>query len=280
MFGWFGKKEVETKVEVKNISEDFSGFDAITNFLYKKSGIIDLEKRALSSSRLKQYAREHSIYTTTEFLQLLQQQTEAYQEAINIVTVNETYFFREIKELNWLINYIKESDKKLKILSMPCSSGEEIYSIILLMLKNNIPLDKVELVGYDINSQMIQKAKKATYHEHSLHNVDDLTRENYFSITQDKQYTLQSHILTNATFKQQNIFEIDTTQEKYDVILSRNMFIYFDEAKKAKAVEIITKMLDHDGIFIKGHADNIAPNKNLNNIAYGVYKFYTPCFKL
>jgi len=273
MFGWFNKKKVDDKVEVQNLTEDFSDFDIITNFLYEKSGIIDLDKRALSSSRLKQYALENSINTTDKFIEVLKQQGEVYQQAINIVTVNETYFFREVKELNWLINHIKNSTKKLKILSMPCSSGEEIYSIVLLMLKNNISLDKVELVGFDINSQMIQKAKKATYNEHSLHNVDDLTRENYFSIIEDNQYTLKSHIITNTKFKKQNIFEIDTTQEKYDIVLSRNMFIYFDEIKKQKAMEIITNILTNDGIFIKGHADNIETNKKLKNIAYGVYKF-------
>ena len=273
MFGWFNKKKVADKVEVQNLTEDFSDFDIITNFLYEKSGIIDLDKRALSSSRLKQYALENSINTTDKFIEVLKQQGEVYQQAINIVTVNETYFFREVKELNWLINHIKNSTKKLKILSMPCSSGEEIYSIVLLMLKNNISLDKVELVGFDINSQMIQKAKKATYNEHSLHNVDDLTRENYFSIIEDNQYTLKSHIITNTKFKKQNIFEIDTTQEKYDIVLSRNMFIYFDEIKKQKAMEIITNILTNDGIFIKGHADNIETNKKLKNIAYGVYKF-------
>jgi len=274
MFGWFKKKDVDKEVKITHNTEDFSNFNVITDFLYQKSGIIDLDKRALSSSRLKQYALEQSIYTTDEFLRALNQRDDLYQEAINIVTVNETYFFRELKELNWLINYIKNSPKKLKILSIPSSSGEEIYSILLLMLKENIPLDKVELIGYDINSQMIRKAREAIYHEHSLHNIDNITREKYFSSVGENQFLLDSSITLHTQFKQQNIFEIDTTKEKYDIVLSRNMLIYFDNKKCQEAVEIIIKMLNKDGIFIKGHADAVSSNINLKNIAYGVYKTF------
>ncbi|MEO1953354.1 MAG: CheR family methyltransferase [Campylobacterales bacterium] len=273
MFDWLFKKNNSEEIvtDVKS-TQDWSDFEKITEYLYKQSGIIDLEKKALSSSRIKHYALENKIYTTYQLLQALEDKGKIYQDIIDIVTVNETYFLRELKELNWLIEYIKNSDKSLKILSMPCSSGEEIYSILLLMLQKNIPLEKVELVGYDINSQMIQRAKEAIYDEHSLHNMEKSIIEKYFSKVEDNKYKLSSFITSHTFFKQQNIFEIDISKESYDIILSRNMLIYFDEEKREKAVDIILKMLKSDGIFLKGHADNIPTGYNLKNIALGVYK--------
>jgi len=273
MFDWLFKKNNSEEIvtDVKP-TQDWSNFDKITNYLYDESGIIDLEKRALSSLRIKHYAIENRIYTTYELLESLKDKGKIYQDIINIATVNETYFLRELKELNWLVEYIKNSDKNLKILSMPCSSGEEIYSILLLMLQNDIPLDKIELIGYDINSQMIQKAKEAIYYEHSLHSVSNDLREKYFIKLNDKQFKLKDFITLHTTFKQQNIFEIDTDKESYDIILSRNMLIYFDEKKRNEAVSIISKMLNDGGIFLKGHADNISLGDNLKNIAHGVYK--------
>ncbi|NPA59424.1 MAG: hypothetical protein GXO30_02995, partial [Epsilonproteobacteria bacterium] len=110
------------------------------------------------------------------------------------------------------------------------------------------------------------------YDEHSLYSVDKKTRDMYFTKVDDNKLSISRDIKKDTFFKQQNIFSIDVTKEKYDVILSRNMFIYFDEIKRIQATQIIIDMLNEGGIFIKGHADYIYKNKNLKNIAFGIYK--------
>jgi len=273
LFSWLkSDQKQEEKVTVENKNPNFSNFTVVTEFLYIKSGIVDLDKRALTTSRLQQYAMTQNIYTTTDFMKELENSQNFYQEIINIATVNETFFFREIKELNWLIEYIESSSKHLKILSMPSSSGEEVYSILLLMLKRAIPLDKVSIVGYDINSHAVNHAQEARYEEHSLHKIEESLRNKYFRKNSDNSYSLSSEINTHAKFKQQNIFELENFGEKFDVILSRNMFIYFDAQKRVKAIDIIVNMLNIEGVFIKGHADQISDIKSLKNIQYGIYK--------
>ncbi len=273
IFDWLNKKEDE-KIEEDCITRkaDFSSFKEVTDYIYELSGIIDLDKRALTSSRLQQYAISQDIYTTTEFLAKMKSSKEFDQEVINIATVNETFFMRELKELEWLIGHIKRSEKRLKILSMPSSSGEEIYSILLLMLQRGVDLNRVEISGYDINSNAVPNAIKGEYDEHSLHKIDEHLRTKYFNKNEENHFEIIEMIKNSVKFEQKNIFDLANEKSKYDVILSRNMFIYFDDEKRELALNIISNLLKTNGIYIKGHADHIKNHPNLENIEYGIYK--------
>jgi len=272
-YDWLNKKnEPEEKERITQKVADFSSFKIVTDYIYEKSGIIDLDKRALAASRVQQFAQTQDIYNTNELLSKMKSDSSFYQEIINIVTVNETYFMRELKELEWLVSYIKKSDRKLKILSMPSSSGEEVYSILLLLLKNSIDINKVEIRGYDINSQAVEHATKGEYEEHSLHKIDKSTRDLYFTQTENNSYIISSMLKNSVSFYQKNIFDIENEDGKYDVVLSRNMFIYFDDEKREKALNKIVNILKPEGIYIKGHADYIKNHPNLENIEYGIYK--------
>jgi len=272
IFGWFCKNEESAVIEEKIVrNADFSQFSKVTYFIYEKSGITDLDKRALTSSRLQKYAMSQDVYTTDEFINTMKNKSDFYQEVINIATVNETFFLREEKKLHWLIEHIQESNKTLKILSMPCSSGEEVYSILLLMLAKNIALTRVEIEGYDINSDAISRAKKAEYDEHSLHKIDTEMKCKYFHINKDGYYKVNSELKSRVNFKQKNIFDIDTDRASYDIVLSRNMFIYFNDEKRKIATDIIVHLLKPDGVYIKGHADDIYAHPHLKNRAYGIY---------
>lgn len=271
-FDWL-YKEKETIEEVcVEREDDFSNFKLVTDYIYEKSGITDLDKRALTSSRAQQYAITQDVYTTHEFLNKMKNENDFFQEIMNIATVNETFFLREVKELEWLINYIKESNERLKILSMPSSSGEEIYSILLMLNRAGVDISRVDMRGYDINSQAVEQAKSGIYDEHSLHKIDEETRRNCFDKTQDNCYQISSRLRDSVSFRQNNIFDLDSSSEEYDVILSRNMFIYFDDEKRKLATDIIANLLKPDAIFIKGHADHIYKHPQLENIAYGIYK--------
>jgi len=273
LFAWFNEKdETQTQEICVERETDFSGFKEVTDYLYEKSGIIDLEKRALTASRLQQYAISQDVYSSQSLIQKMQNNPSFYQQIINIATVNETFFMREVKELEWLINYVKDSSKTFKILSMPCSSGEEIYSILLMMQENGVDFNRVEITGHDINSDAIARAVEGEYDEHSLHKINQKTRERHFTKNQNNHYEISSEIKRLPTFSQMNVFDLAGTTNEYDVILSRNMFIYFDETKRKKATEIIADALKPDGIYLKGHADQIYKHPNLKNVAFGVYK--------
>ena len=271
LFSLFSKKKIEELENIVKQQADFSSFNRVTDYIYEKSGITDLDTRALAASRMQQYAMNQNIYTSAEFLTMMKENTSFYQEVMNIATVNETFFMREVKELEWLVEYIQSTHKKLKILSMPSSSGEEIYSILIMLGERGISLDKVEMYGYDINSQAIKNAKDGQYEEHSLHKLDSNLRMKHFSQEGDI-YKISSSIQMHTHFEQNNIFEVDARKHNFDVVLSRNMFIYFDDEKRKRALNIIIELLNPNGIYIKGHADHIAKHNNLEKICYGIYK--------
>lgn len=268
---FFSIKKIQEPKNVMKKQADFSSFSCVTDYIYEKSGITDLDTRALAASRMQQYAMSQNIYTSGKFLNMMKENTSFYQEIINIATVNETFFMREIRELEWLVDYIQTTSKKLKILSMPSSSGEEIYSILIMLSQRGISLDKVEIYGYDINSHAIKNAQDGCYEEHSLHKLDTDVRMKYFT-QEENIYKISSSLEKYTQFKQSNIFEIDTNKQKFDVVLSRNMFIYFDDEKRERALNVIVKLLNLNGIYIKGHADQINETKYLEKIDYGVYK--------
>lgn len=272
IFSLFSKKKTQ-ELEKPTLKEaDFSSFKLVTDYIYEKSGITDLDTRALSASRMQKYAMSQDIYTSSEFLSAMKKDKHFYQEAINIATVNETFFMREVRELEWLVDYIKASSGKLKILSMPSSSGEEIYSILIMLSERGISLEKIEMYGYDINSHAIKSAYDGVYEKHSLHKIDTQLRKKYFTLENERIYKISPSIQKYTRFEQKNIFELDTTKQKFDVVLSRNMFIYFDNVKRQCALNIILELLNPNGIYIKGHADHINEHPNLLKISYGVYK--------
>jgi len=273
MFDWLGKKEIEEVQEVCiKRDADFSNFKKVTDYIYEKSGIIDLDKRALTASRLQQYAISEDIYTTQDFYDAMIKRDDFYQESINIATVNETFFLRELKELNWLVEYIKNANTNFKILSMPSSSGEEVYSILILLSEVGVDLNKIEINGFDINSDAVKNSMRGEYDEHSLHKLDTKIRDKYFRRNEEGHYEISSHIKSHANFFQNNIFNLDSKSSKYDIVLSRNMFIYFDDEKRKEALNIIINLLKQNGIYIKGHADHIKPSSELKSIAFGIYE--------
>ena len=130
LFDFFKNKDtIEKEEEKENIilQKNFKNFNLVTEYIYQKSGITDLEKRALVSSRLTDFAMKYQINTTDSFIEKMQIDNEFYQNVVNIVTVNETYFFREKEELDFLTQYITKEFRSINILSMPSSSGEEVY---------------------------------------------------------------------------------------------------------------------------------------------------------
>lgn len=281
VFDWLSKKEIQEVKREHQHDSDFSSFNLVTDFIYEQSGIIDLDKRALTASRIQEYAKSINIYTTEGLLAKLKEMDESYQEIMNIATVNETFFMRELKELEWLVQYIKNyhnenlsgRNKTFKILSMPCSSGEEIYSILLMLETAGINMTEIEITGYDLNSQAIKNAKNAEYDERSLHKIDINMRNKYFTKIDDL-FQISSVIREKPTFLQKNIFDLVNEKPSYDVVLSRNMFIYFDDEKRALALDIIANLLNEGGIYIKGHADHIKEHRYLKKIEYGIYQKY------
>jgi len=274
LMDWLFKNEEEPKAKeyTPSIKNDFSDLDAVWEHIYKKSGIVDLDKRIIVSSRLQQFANENEIYTSEQLLQKMKSSEEFSQDILNIVTVNETYFFREINELNWLVNHVKSISGNLKILSMPCSTGEEVFSILIMLKEAGVDLNRIHISGYDINSYAVKSAADGFFTERSVHKIDENLKSKYFTKDDKDFHHISESLKSHTSFEKRNIFDLTGERNKFDIVLSRNMFIYFNDEKRAQALDIIANLLKTSGTYIKGHADHIKPHPNLKNIKFGIYQ--------
>jgi len=189
------------------------------------------------------------------------------QDLINIFMVNETYFFREKYQFDTLINYVlpeidllRPKNEVINILCAPVSTGEELYSIAIMLMEEGNLINKRDfmLLGIDIDSDAIEKAKKGIYSERSVHKLPEEIKEKYFVKTGNK-YRVKDFLRKAVNFKIANI--MDKYQMKklgmFDVIFSRNMLIYFDEKSKREVIATFYSMLKNDGYLFLGHAERV-----------------------
>jgi chemotaxis protein methyltransferase CheR len=202
---------------------------------------------------------------------LVSQTTESEQEwqaFIVLLTNLESFFFRDQGQFSLLRKQIlpeiiqrKQSQKILRICSAGCSTGEEPYSLAIL-LKELIPdLEQWNLLilGVDINTVALEKAREGIYRSWSLRGVDQAIRQKYFQL-EDNQYYLDSEIRQMVSFETSSlvkdpVFKTNSKLREMDLIICRNVFIYFETSAIAKVLEKFYKLLQPSGYLLTGHSE-------------------------
>ena len=245
-------------------------FAKIGEFIYRKSGIYLEEDKHFE--KLAKYidarAAELELDSFRKYffkLRFDDSDADEFQALMNAITVNETYFFREKDQFEVLVNHIlpelhesMPTNRPLRILSSPCSTGEEPYSMILHIVEEANIVEKrdIEVVGIDIDSTVIEKAKAAKYTERSVHAIPKNILHKWF----DKKtfgYNLGEDLQGSVDFQVANIFDKSQMRKlgKFDVIFSRNMLIYFDDASRKEVAMTFYDMLNPGGYVLLGHAE-------------------------
>lgn len=238
--------------EINFTDEELTSFIRLMNEL---SGNDLSEKKAALSVKLKSFLKDYTqVSNFKEFLLRLQYDKKLRQDTIDFITVNETYFYRELSQLKEALYYLKSLDRKVNILCAPCSSGEEVYTLALLAI-SNFTKDSLQILGIDINSKAIQKAKEAVYQGRSLHRLSEGEKSRYFQ-KDGNTYTLKTSELCRCRFELCNVFDKKFLElGKFDVIFSRNMMIYFDYESRLKFVENLHKVANFECRLYIGNAD-------------------------
>ena len=245
-------------------------FTKIGEFIYRKSGIhLEHDKHY---EKLAKYIDQRS--SELEFdnfrkyffkLRFEDKDGTEFQELMNAITVNETYFFREKDQFEVLVNSILPElhnsipgSRPLRILSSPCSTGEEPYSMILHIVEegNIVEQRDIEVVGIDIDSTVIKKAKAAKYTDRSIHAIPKDILGRWF-VKKGLGYNLGEDLQGTVDFHVANVFDKAQMRKlgKFDVIFSRNMLIYFDDASRKEVAMTFYDMLNPGGYVLLGHAE-------------------------
>lgn len=206
--------------------------------------------------------------TARAYLTLLKHHEGEFQELVSLLTINETYFFREAEQLTLLTERLmprllqkRSGDQPIRILSAGCSSGEEPYSIAMALLEKygDSAARMVSIVGGDIDQRALSKARLGSYGAFSFRGVSEDLKQRYFT-QQGNTALVADKVRAMVTFQQLNL--LSATQPDGlatpDIILFRNVSIYFDTPTRKAILQNLNSMMGETGILLVGTAETLA----------------------
>ena len=241
-------------------------------FFYRKTGILFsdnkryfVERRLQDRIAITGASDFRAYFSSIRF----QNSVEEIQHLINSMTVNETYFFREDYQFSALVDGIcpdlsqrKKPGEAIRIWSLPCSTGEEPYSIAIYLLDRWKRADEfdIEILASDIDTRALASARAGIYGERSLQKLSKAEKERYFSYLRQDQYRIRDEIRESIDFSTINVMDPQQIQRyrDIDVIFCRNLLIYFDDVSRRQAVEAMYECLVPGGFICLGHSESMS----------------------
>jgi chemotaxis protein methyltransferase CheR len=256
-------------VEPAAVTED--EFRRLCEFLYRRTGMIFTEaKRYYVERRVhERMAATGSTSFASYFARLRSDMDGEIEQFINAFTVNETYFYREDHQLRCLTTDLlkhraaaKPRAEAMRIWSMPCSTGEEPYSIAMWMLENWSEVDAwdIEIVGSDIDTRVLEAAREGYYGRRALMRLPAELIDKYFEPAGEERWRILEDLRDSVRFSTANVVDLAETglNGRFDVIFCRNMLIYFDDASRRLAAENLYESLLPGGYICLGHTESMS----------------------
>ncbi len=201
--------------------------------------------------------------TTDEYIAYLEKSSgDELALLVEEIIIPETWFFRDHTPFDFLSHYVtndwlnKHADRQLNILSFPCSSGEEPYSIAMVLRQIGLPADLINIDAYDISGRGIEVARRGVYRENSFRGDDGKEYRGMFS-RQGSLYYLNDAMRNMINFRQGNILDAEAllAGENYDIIFCRNLLIYLEQSTQLQICRSLVGSLSVGGAFLVGHAE-------------------------
>jgi chemotaxis protein methyltransferase CheR len=247
-------------------------FRLLRDLVYQHCGLyFHEENRYLLEKRLSKRVQQLQLKNFKDYYYLLRyspQRENELTEVVNTLTTNETYFFREDFQLKTFVREIlpeiraqkeQEGERRLRIWSAGCSSGEEPYTLAMLLL--DIPAFQgwqIEIIGTDISQRVLNLARKGVYGTSSFRTTDDDYLRRFF-VEYEGKYKIVDRVKNLVTISHLNLF--DTTKVsllgKMDVVFCRNVIIYFDANGKKRVIDTFYQRLRPDGFLLLGHSESL-----------------------
>ncbi|HHW45848.1 MAG TPA: protein-glutamate O-methyltransferase CheR [Clostridiales bacterium] len=256
-------------------------FNEIAQFTVENYGINLFKKRHLIQSRLNTLLAGKGLTSYSELIRLIKSNNQAeITEVLNRLTTNHTYFFREPEHFEFLKEVILPewqagNRRSIRIWSAGCSSGEEAYTTVMVM-KNFFGLDDpnwdYRVFATDISTKVLGIAKKAVYTSEAVKHIPESWLKRFF-VDCGGAYQLKDEIRRHVSFSVFNLLDEFDGHKGYDLILCRNVMIYFDQELRNRLVNKFYESLCSGGYLFIGHAETIP--KGVSDFTYikpAIYK--------
>ena len=247
-------------------------FRLIRDIIYSHCGLFfDSDTKYLLEKRLSRRLQFYQLQNFKDyhyFLKYDRKKDQELSDLMDVLTTNETYFFREAFQLKALTDEIlpelkaakeQKGEKTLRIWSAGCSTGEEPYTIAMLIMEMGCFHGwRVEIVGTDISNRVLQYSRKAVYGKSSFRTTEDRYVRRFFQEQEDG-FRVNDEVRELVTISHLNLFDQNRLAllGKMDVIFCRNVIIYFDQTAKKKVIDIFYRMLHEGGYLLLGHSESL-----------------------
>ena len=253
-------------------------FKLFKELIYNEIGIsLADHKRTLVQSRLRKWIAEFKLNNYKELYHKIEQDTSGQMLIllVNAITTNVTSFFREENQWIYLQEHIKEifdfKNKRIRIWSAACSSGQEPYSIIMFLMEHldNFKSWDIKILATDISEDILEKAVKGLYTHKDIEGMPKNMLLKYFNGINDvngsKSFVIKDELKQYITFRGFNLVTADFTifKNKFDLIFCRNVMIYFDRPTQNKLIGRFSKLLDKNSRLFIGHSESIQQQENI-----------------
>lgn len=247
-------------------------FEKFRDFFYQRTGIsFDQTKRYFVDKRLVERMQQtgHDSFRAYFMYLRFEQDCDELQQLTNQLTVNETYFFREDYQLKCMVRSVlaeltrkRDPSLPIRILSLPCSTGEEPYSIAIYLLEYWSAIDdfQVEVFGSDIDTSVLQRCERGRYSKRSVHQLPPAVLAKHFKALGDNDFQISTDLREAVCFRRVNVcspMEMRSYRD-FDIVFCRNMLIYFDDVSRLHAVTALYDALRPGGFVFLGHSESMS----------------------
>ncbi len=249
--------------------------ERIRDIIQEEAGIFIEDEKLVNTykKKIEDLVSKRGYRDFESFLIDLKQGRRVLQELINVVTINETYFFREEHQFATLLEHVipelhgkRPKDEVISILSAPCSTGEELYSIAIFLMEEGRFVAERDflLLGIDVDSDAIERAREGVFSKRSVHRVPRELLKKYF-VRRDDGFVVRSKLKAAVNFRVANVMDKSRMRElgTFDVIFSRNMLIYFSGRDQVRVLETFHSIMKPGGYLFLGHAEKVPPSLGL-----------------
>ena len=228
---------------------------------------LHMYKEKQMKRRIDSLIAKHKIPGYKEYVDAIKKDTKLFEEFVNYLTINVSEFWRnpdqwKVLEEQVMPELIKMSGKNLKVWSAACSTGDEPYSLVMLFSKF-MPLSNIKILATDIDKQVLEKARVGLYNEKSLAGLPKEFKDKYFTKIGASNSQISEEIKKWVEFKEGNLLA-DKYPTGWDLILCRNVVIYFTDEAKTEIYKKFNQALKQGGYLFVGSTEQIINYKELN----------------
>ncbi len=249
----------------RDLHFSINDFEKIRALIYRRAGIVLAEhKKDMVYSRVGRLVRARGLTRFADYLAGLEASGEGveWQAFVNALTTNLTSFFRESHHFPVLADHVRGQRGPVRVWSAAASTGEEPYSIAMMLLEVLGQRANVEVLATDIDTEALDKARRAVYPLEQVARLDDQRMRRFFqkgSGARTGYARVKPAVVEKVRFQVMNLVARDwPIEHRFDAIFCRNVMIYFDRETQTRVLGRLADQLKPDGLLFAGHSENVS----------------------